>query len=245
MTAAGAALALLAELDARLEGHAGPPRTLAPDRARATPVEELGASLLADQPTAIAVAFAHALARLADAQLTHFPHNLYWDFDYTAASLLRTALQHPDPVEQLGVQAEQLARLHARFGCHSAIRFRYVHDFSYGLDWERWARRDPARVDFGPLSARFVARMLDRGQALLERIELGDETFPVLAPGDFRNPFPFSRAPEHEMRLHEALARDGLLPVAAWRVDAVPDFSKPYSRLRLERAKALCLPQNH
>ena len=73
----------------------------------------------------------------------------------------------------------------------------------------------------------------------MKLISENDAKYPRLEAGVMRNPFEFPREPEDEARLHEDLARRGLIPVEAWRFDAVPRFSEPFSDLRRERALSL------
>ena len=95
-----------------------------------------------------------------------------------------------------------------------------MHDFVYGFDWERYVRRDPAaHAATGPFDVPFLERLLKRGGELRDAIARGDEGFGPVSAGQWRNPFAFSRIPEHEIPLHRSLARDGLIAVQAWRID--------------------------
>ena len=80
-----------------------------------------------------------------------------------------------------------------------------------------------------------------RGAELLELIASNDSEYPTLTDERPRNPFGFSREPDPEALLHTALARDGLVPVEVWRVDARPDPTPDYTALRAARARALGL----
>ena len=246
MRALEEAIERLATVDALLEREAVGLHTLDPARERPTPLAELGRRLLGDDPdTARALHCADVLGRIAAAQLLHFPQNLFWDFDYTAATLVRVAREHS--ALEFEQHVAMFERLQGLFGCHSPIRFRYVTDFIYGLDWERFVTRDPgSHGSVGPFARIFLERVLARGAELQALVESGaDVDYPPLAPGQWRNPFAFSRVPQHELRLHRELAAAGLIPVPGWRVDAEPDWRKPYTRLRLERARSLGIPGDY
>lgn len=236
----------LAAVDRELARAVPVPLTLDPERARSTALAELGSRLITegDDP-ALCRAFASALACIARSQLEHFPENLFWDLDYLGASMLAGARAAADPVRHVAQVGELGAALSARFGARSPIRFRYVHDFLYGFDWQRWVAADPdARAGVGPFDLPFLHRMLDRGDALAARVASHDPEFPPLDdPRAWRNPFSFSRDPAHELALHRELSSRGELPVHAWRVDAVPDWRRPYTRMRAELARTLALPE--
>jgi hypothetical protein len=117
-----------------------------------------------------------------------------------------------------------------------------VHDFIYGFDWARWVRRDPgARLDTGPFSLRFLEQIETRGRDILTLIEADDAHYPKLSGPGARNPFSFSRDPDEELALYRRLAERGSIPVEAWRLDAQPDASRDFDRLREEAAESLGL----
>jgi hypothetical protein len=235
MTEHDRAIAALERADRRL--FPGPRASLCPERPRATSFAALGRALLhRDISEALGLTFASELERIGDSIRQHFPDNLFWDFDLLAASLLGHE-------ERLGEAAAIVVRLHELFGTHTPIRFRYVHDFIYGYDWAKWVGRDPdARADNGPYSLEFLRDLEQRGHELLGLIASDDEKYPALAADELaRNPFPFSREPEAESRLHRELGRRCLLPVEAWRVDAAPRAGRPFARLREECARELGL----
>jgi hypothetical protein len=235
-------LGKLASLD-RVLAETAPPRvSMGPGRAVATSFRELGlraASHTAD-PRVLG-AFGEALLSIVEAERQNFPDNIFADLDYLAAALLRDALAADmGPVVYLREATDLIVTLHGLFGVHSAIRFRYTHDFRYGFDWARWVQKEPAaRGGIGPFDLPFLHYSRDRGRELLALIAADDKKYPKLPDGTPRNPFAFSREPDDERRVHEALARDGLIPVAAWDPDALPTPDLPYSELRAERAKAL------
>ncbi|MEM9454886.1 MAG: ferrochelatase [Myxococcota bacterium] len=246
-----AALERLAAADAR---HEGPPwRSLDPDRTVARSLHDVGRLVLTqavDPALAIDPAepevFAEGLITIAEAMRQAFPHNIFGDLEFLAASLWRGAHRAPEgAVLFLRDQCRRVAALQARFGRGTAIRFRYVHDFVYGFDWARWVERDPdARAEIEPFAPEFLAFMDRRGQQLLELIAGGhDRKYPPLTDGQPRNPFGFSREPDAEIALHRRLAAEGLLPVEAWRVDTRPRWDRPFAELRRQRAVALGLGQ--
>ncbi len=223
--------------DARLDAAAVERRSLCPGRARATSLEAIGRQLFVGVDGEVAHDVAAALAGFADAVLAAFPGNIFWDFDYVATRLLEARQQGRG---QLSEMTERLVALQQSFGCRSAIQFRYVHDFLYGFDWARWVQKAPeTRQRVGPFDVEFLRYLDRRGGELLELIADNDAKYPKLPPGEVRNPFDFPRDPQDEARLHEDLARRGLIPVEAWRFDATPRFSEPFSDLRRERAQAL------
>lgn len=235
------ALTILAEVDPLLRawGH----RSLAPAR-------DLGRELLPvcalvavpkDSPELLTT-LATGLAEVALAQVASFPENLCCDFEFMAADLLRRARAAPDPVGLLRARLGQIARLQRLYGRDTAIRFRYVHDFVYGYDWAKWVGRDPdLRAGVGPYDAAFLDHLERRAHELLGLIAVDDPVYPGLPDDQARNPFPFSREPASELRLHRALAERGLIPIAAWDPDAQPVWSRPFAALRAELAAALGL----
>lgn len=243
----GPALAVLAKADARL---GAPWLSLAPDRTHARSLVALGRAVLepegavAPADAAASEAFAEGLAAIALSMHDAFPHNLFGDLDYLAASLWRGAAAAPAGAAAfLRQQCARVAELQQLFGRGTSIRFRYVHDFLYGFDWAKWVTRDPAaRADVGPFSPVFFAVMHARGHELLDVIASGhDRRYPPLVDARPRNAFGFSREPADELALHRHLAREGLLPVEAWRLDASPRWDRPFQALRREHAAHLGL----
>lgn len=240
-----AALRRLAAVDAARATH--PWRSLCPDRTHASPLEAIGRALLLphDDPEA-AEALADALVAIEAAMRRAFPENLFGDLDLLAATLWQQARHAPGgAAAHLRQQGARVAALQDLFGQTTAIRFRYVHDFLYGFDWARWVAREPAaRRDVGPYSSAFLATMEHRGHELLALIGDGrDPKYPPLPDGRPRNPFGFSREPAAEIALHRHLAREGLVPVEAWRLDATPRWDRPFSQLRQQHAERLGLPR--
>lgn len=233
-------LASLRRLDEEIAAQVGEPRSLAPGRVRATAMVTLAEWLVGGRSERWQQAFAAAMTDVVQAQLHHFPRNLYWDQDYLAAEMVRLAA---DPAD-LVCHVRQLQSLQARFGEHSPIRFRYLHDFSYGFDWARWVARDPvARYLLGPFSPPYLDDLLERGHEIECKIASGAPGFPPVPPGGARNPFPFSREPAHESRLLQDLAMSGLIPVRGWQTDARPRWQLPFGAHREARAQALAIPR--
>jgi hypothetical protein len=219
-------------------------RSLCPERPRARSLSELGRDLLlVSDAVELRQSFAAGLERIADALAQHFPGNIFWDLDFMAKSLLDRARRTGNGApEQFDDSVARVVELQHKFGRHSSIRFSYAHDFLYGFDWARWVARDPAaREAVGPYAHEFLVRMKQRAGELAELVLRNDRKYPRLEEGASRNPFGFSRRPDDERRLHEDLATAHLLPIEAWRFDAVPDWRRPFTELREERARALGL----
>ncbi|MEZ4231034.1 MAG: ferrochelatase [Polyangiaceae bacterium] len=220
-------------------------RSLCPERQLATSLLDLGARLRSEIPRGCEGAFARGLASIARAELRNFPENIFWDFDYTASSLVEEASAAVEPARHLTHACALIVELQDLFGSATEIRFRYGHDFIYGYDWAKWVRKDPAaRRGVGPFDLEFLRFLHHRGHELLELIAEDDTKYPTLRTSEPRNPFEFSREPSAEAALHESLARDHLLPVESWRLDATPVWDRPFQRLRRERAEALGLARS-
>ncbi|MCA9646777.1 MAG: ferrochelatase [Myxococcales bacterium] len=231
---------ILRSADEQLSAMGVARRSLCPKRDLATSLLDLGVRLQLEVPRGCEMAFARGLASIADAEVRNFPENIFWDFDYTAASLLREATASSEPARHLSEVCGLIVALQDLFGSATEIRFRYGHDFIYGFDWAKWVRKQPdQRASVGPFDLEFLTFLHQRGHELLELIAEDDAKYPTLRTSEPRNPFEFSRDPEAEAALHESLARDGLLPVESWRVDATPVWDKPFQRLRRERAMRL------
>ena len=222
----------------------------------------------------LAEPLASGLADLVEAQLAAFPRNLFWDFEFIVAALLDQAqgrleelrLQEgegegegeepalgaamAEAAALLSDRFARMAELQTLYGRASAINFSYVHDFVYGFDWAKWVAREPALHTHapGPFSLEFLVYMYRRGHELLALISRDDREYPRLPEAEVRNPFPFSREPEAERRLHAELAKRDLIPVPTWDPGALNfDWSTrwqtPFQARRVEVAAALGL--NH
>lgn len=233
------ALAELRAADATIDG-AGPRLSLAPGRARATSLESLVDDLGEDLEGPVREALAQGLVAIAQAQLRSFPENLLWDLDALAASLAESG--RAGGVGGLRQAAKRMVDLEDLFGGHTTINFRYAHDFLYGFDWAKWVARDPrGRGRIGPFDGPFLEALFARGRELLSLIDQDDQKYPRLPSGVRRNPFPFSREPEDELRLHRSLAAARLLPVESWSKEARPDWNRAYIQLREREAARLGL----
>lgn len=229
----------LSAVDAELQSAARL-LTLDPGRTRASlPSELVAAALREDDPPALREAVVRGTTALVRAMLHAFPRNLLWDLDLLVATIAARGRAGEDALAQL----RRIAELQHLFGEHGPIRFRYVHDFVYGFDWARWVSKAPAeRASVGPYDPPFVERMHRRARELTDAIAVGDDaTYPPLPQGRIRNPFGFSRSPEHELALHRALAAAGAIPVEAWRIDAKPRWDGDFAARRRAQAVAMGL----
>ncbi len=215
--------------------------SLCPSRKRATSSAALCALLLKGESDSILNAvFSQGLQALCTDLQEHFPHNIYGDLDYFAKSLLHAAQQQTDPTAYLRDAFTLTSELLRLYGRHSPIQFRYAHDFLYGFDWVRWVRNAPKeRQHIAPFAIDFLRHLKKRGDELLHLIGKNDDKYPRLPQQQDRNPFPFARDPQHEMRLHQTLATDDLIPIAAWHGDTVPSAAIDYSGQREVRARQL------
>jgi hypothetical protein len=225
----------------RLEPLLGARASLAPDRARApTPCElaELVTSNLGDE--ARLRAFTEGLCAIVEALVEDFPHNIFWDLDYPARCLWDAG--GPREMETF---AHRVVALCHGFGVRSPLRFRYAHDFVFGYDWARWVMREPEqRSAIRPFDAAFLDYLEARQQELFALVASNDAKYSQLRGPEFRNPFGFSREPDEEARLHQALAREDLIPVKAWRLDGDPRWHLPFADLRTEAALRLRLSRD-
>lgn len=237
------ALARLVACERELAGHGWVRRSLAPGRELARGlVEVCGAAALPGDDDATLVSLADGVAELCTAQRASFPDNLACDLDFVVAQALRRARARTGPAEAVREQFAGMSRLQRLYGEDTAIRFRYVHDFVYGFDWAKWVGRDPdLRAGVGPFDAVFLDHLERRAHELGQLIAADDEVYGQIDPEHSRNPFPFSREPADELRLHRELAARGLVPVAAWDPDAQPSWRRDYAGLRIQRAAALGL----
>jgi len=223
-----ATVANLHAVQAKLEAEAGPLRSLDPNRAAPSSLAAVHAAALGPLDPrlrdAVSQALADGLCELALAQLDAFPGNLFWDLDLIAAAILDEAAGLAPAAARVcvGDRFDRMAELQRLYGRRTAINFSYVHDFIYGFDWAKWVAREPSLHDHvpGPFSAVFLDSMLERGHELLALIAADDQKYPSLEGDEPRNPFPFSREPDQEIRLHRELARRDLIPVPTWVGDA-------------------------
>jgi len=233
----------LRDADATLDAQGVTRATLAPERDRATSLVALGerASEMGLRDTALS-ALAQGLIALSEAIAEHFPENIFWDLDFPVGNVCRRALGQADPTEFVTFQTARLVELQQLYGRRTPISFRYVHDFIYGFDWAKWIQKSPdARASVAPFDPEFLAFSAKRGHELLALIEADDQKYPPLRDEKHRNPFGFRRDPPSETQLFRHLAREGHLPVEAWRWDGAPAWNHPYAETRREQAVALGL----
>ncbi len=224
-----------AAVDRLLEARAFGAATLAPGRARATPIAELVRRFAPGD--AARSALADGLTRIVECWLESFPGNLFWDCDRLAKDLARAS--SPDAIT---ANAERVAALSRGFGRRSDIRFQYVHDFLYGYDWCRWVKRSPeTRAAVGPFDDEFLGYLEQRRTELEALIADDDAKYPRLEGGAHRNPFTFARDADSEARLLRKLATLDRLPVRAWDADAEARWSEPFAGWREEAARDLGL----
>jgi hypothetical protein len=182
-------------------------------------------------------AFVEGLCAIVEALAEDFPHNIFWDLDYPARCLWEAGA----PCDMEAFARRVVALCHG-FGVRSPLRFRYAHDFVFGYDWARWVMREPEqRAAIGPFDGTFLDYLEGRQQELFALVAGDDAKYSRLRGAEFRNPFGFSREPDEETRLHQALAREDLIPVKAWRLDGDPRWHLPFADLRIEAALRLGL----
>jgi hypothetical protein len=244
--------ARLQSVQAALEAQVGPLWTLDPSRERASTLVEVHAAALGMVAESLADALAEPLAvglcELALAQLDAFPGNLFWDLDLIAAAIVdEAAALAPEPARACVIDRfDRMAGLQHLYGRRTPINFSYVHDFVYGFDWAKWIAREPSLHPRPPrpFALEFLVYMDRRGHELLELIAADDGKYPSLDDDEPRNPFPFSRAPAAEVRLHRELARRDLIPVPTWSSDPLArDWStrweSAFAQLRVDVAHEL------
>ena len=227
-------------LDTLFTTHKVEPLSLCPDRTFVTRFTELERSVVRPHLTPeLTALFASILEEVVRSMLKHFPGNIFWDFDFFVASTVRQMSAEENPtrfLEQFGKKIVTLMRL---FGTGSDIHFRYLHDFLYGFDWARWIQKKPeARQFVQPFSLTFLDYLCGRGRELLQLIAADDQKYHRIADGGYRNPFTFSREPAEEAHLLTQLSRHQLLPLEAWKGDALPIWDKPFERLREQLSSA-------
>ncbi|MFP2905436.1 ferrochelatase [Pyxidicoccus sp. 3LFB2] len=229
--------ALVARLE-RLEPLLGARASLAPDRTRAPTPRELAERVTGGQGDEARLrAFTVGLCDIVEALAADFPENIFWDLEYPARCLWDAG--EPQDMEAF---ARRVVRLCEGFGARSTLRFRYAHDFLFGFDWARWVTREPAqRAAIRPFDEVFLDYLEGRREQLLELVASNDAKYSRLQGAEFRNPFGFSREPDEEARLHQALAREDLIPVKAWLQDGAPRWDLPFADLRTEVARRMGL----
>ncbi|MEH2303698.1 MAG: hypothetical protein V7K88_33235 [Nostoc sp.] len=223
--------------------------SLNPQKRLITSFAELG-NFITEQNTDIEflTTLQETLESIVRTQLRNFPENIFWDFDFLVSSMLRQALVADEgAITFLKVFGKKMVLLIEMFGNKTQMRFRYVHDFMYGLDWARWVQKEPQnRAHIEPFSLIFLDYLLVKGKELLQRINHGQIISYKLCETGYRNPFTFSREPEDEYRLLTYLAEEQLIPVAVWNWNASPVWNKPFQEMRQQLALKLNIqPQRH
>ena len=180
---------------------------------------------------------------MLEAIFSNFPENIFWDFDFLVATMVKQALVAERGVDYfLHEFNERIVSLIALFGNQSNIRFRYLHDFTYGFDWAKWVRKESqSRRVVGPFDLKFLDYLLGRGYELLQLIDERDRKYHPLDDHSYRNPFGFSREPQDETYLLTCLAERNLIPVAAWDADTPPIWYKPFQETREAISRQLLL----
>lgn len=209
--------------------------SLAPEKTIATSFQVLGNQLLSsgiDQSL-----FAHfclSFYEINKAQLYHFPQNIFWDTDYLFFNAFKEIIEANNNLEYLVKYTDLMLKLLALFGKHSSIKFRYLHDFTYGFDWAKWVKKDiETRKGIQPFSFEFLQRMYARGKELELLIEENDTKYHQLGvEQQFRNPFLFVRNPKEETSLLKQLVQTELIPIKAWEINITPVWQKNYQTER-------------
>lgn len=168
----------------------------------------------------------------------HFPENIFWDLDYMIAYAVRESQKFKEPELFWEAYTQKLNHLLAVFGCHGEIRFRYLHDFTYGFDWARWVRKDlPSRKNVQPFEMAFFDRTISRGEELLELIRQNDSRYHRLQTSSYRNPFSFSRDILEEKEMMCWLSNNNGLPIAQWNANGPINFEKDFDLIRKWRSE--------
>lgn len=222
------------DLDDLLALHKIEPLSLHPNRTYATSFAELERFVVRPQLTPnLAALLASTLEEVVRSMVDYFPNTIFWDFDFFVASIVRETLAAEDPALFFECFGERIVALMELFGEGSDIRFRYLHDFSYGFDWAKWVRKEPeTRWQVQPFSLTFLDYLHSRGQELVQLIAATDRKYHRIHSSSYRNPFAFSRKPAEEAYLFTQLSVRQLLPIEAWKEGALPIWDKPFERLR-------------
>lgn len=215
--------------------HKITPLSLNPHKNIITSFRDIG-NIIAERTddTQLVQCLFNTLEKIIHAQLHNFPENIFWDFDFIIYSMFEQAVSAKEgAIKFLEVFGNKVVELMYMFGCEREIRFRYVHDFTYGFDWARWVQKDPVnRANIQPFSLAFLDCLHNKGKELLHRISIDDERYHHISTCSYRNPFRFSRDPKDEYKLLTYLAEYQLIPVAAWNWNATTIWDKPFDQLR-------------
>ncbi len=229
-------------LDEILKQNNVKPLSLNPDKNLSTSFAELGDLIVrTNDDFQFIEIFRSTLEGILQSVLDNFPENIFWDSDFLVGSMLRQALVAEKGYDYfLKSFQEKIESLMNVFGNKSEIRFRYLHDFTYGYDWVKWVEKQPQiRSSSEPFNLIFLDSLHGRGQEILQRINIGDCKYPRLPKNLYRNPFSFPREPKNEKYLFPGLAREKLIPIAAWDWNAFPAWNKPFHQIRESYALSL------
>ncbi len=230
------------ETDAFFAEHQIERKSLDLSKDRATGFYMLGASLYERaENTSLLDSYCEYFFELSRAKLYHFPENIFWDTDHLFFSAYTEIEQAVKPSEYLIEYMDVLMGLLKLFGKHSTIKFRYLHDFTYGFDWAKWVKKKQIdREQVGPFSLSFLKRMHKRGKELGDLILKNDRKYHQLKKSQkFRNPFLFLREPAEEQRLLQSLSKLDFIPVKCWDANDQPNWQKPFDAERNKISKEL------
>lgn len=188
--------------------------------------------------TSVWLAFSDFLEQMFQSICYHFPENIFWDLDYMISYAVRESKKSKSPELFWERYTHKLTHLLAVFGSHGEIRFRYLHDFTYGFDWARWVRKDVLqRKNIDPFSIAFFDRTIERGEELLQLIRQDDSKYHRLQSSSYRNPFSFSRDIAEEKEMMRWLSKHDALPVQQWDINADVSFERDFDLIRQWRSQ--------
>ncbi len=228
-------------LDEILAQHVVKPLSLNPNQSIITSFTELEVKVIQQvSDVQVLKTIRDNLKKILNALLHNFPENIFWDFDFVVSSMLNQALLADAPIDVLDNFSNKIVLLMNMFGRESEIRFRYIHDFTYGFDWARWVKKKPHhRADTEPFCFDFLDDLLCKGEEILQRIKKDDVKYPHISEKRYRNPFCFSREPKDECRLLTYLAARECIPVPGWEWNTVAVWDKPFYQMREDASKQL------
>ena len=228
-------------LDEILAQQVVKPLSLNPNQSVITSFTELEVKIIQQvSDTKLIIIIRDNLEKILNALLHNFPENIFWDFDFVVSCMLNQALLADYPTDVLEDFGNKMVLLMNLFGRESEIRFRYIHDFTYGFDWARWVKKKPLqKANTEPFCFDFLDYLLCKGEEILQRIKKDDADYPQISHKRYRNPFGFSREPEDEYRLLSYLAAHGCIPVPAWEWNTTTVWDKPFYQIREDASKQL------
>lgn len=230
-------LRLFKDIDGKILGHVSKPLSLSPGDRKIESCYSLAQrySQMKSWSRNRLEQLAILLDSMIQSQIDNFPDTIFWDLNYFFSSVLVK-----NDLDEITAIILKINDLQAKFGIHSAIKFRYLHDFTYGFDWARWVAKSPSeRQNILPFDLEFLDYLEQRQCELLVLISDNDEKYPQLAHGQLRNPFSFVREPKQEHQLHKELSLRGLIPVPAWDESLELCWSKDFSKERNQLAHEL------